>query len=99
MKFFLKFPQFFLEVSFIFLKKYPPEILTNYGQKILRKLEKNDEIPKKVREWLRKFLRNFTLNLGKVRRKICGISKLISRTFGGKNFRIIKSRPSRNHQG
>ncbi len=30
--------------------------------------------------------------------KICGISKLISRMFESKNFRIIKSRPSRNHR-
>ncbi len=30
--------------------------------------------------------------------KICGISKLISRTFENKNFRIIKSRPNRNHR-
>ncbi len=47
---------------------------------------------------MRKFLGNLTLNLGKVCRKICGISKLILRTFESTNFRIIKSRPSRNHQ-
>ncbi len=31
--------------------------------------------------------------------KICGISKLILRTFGNENFRIIKSRPSGNQRG
>ncbi len=44
-------------------------MLTDYRRKILRKLEKNHEIPKKISEGLRTFLRNFTLNLGKVCRK------------------------------
>ncbi len=42
--------------------------------KILRTLEKNNEIKKKIGERLRKFLGNFTLNLGTVN-KICEISK------------------------
>ncbi len=63
----------------------------------MRKLKKNYEIPKKISEWLGKFLENFTLNLKKFSRK-SRISKFISRTFESKNFIITECRLSINHK-
>ncbi len=56
--------------SFLYFFQKYAEILTNYRRKILRKLEKNYEIPKKeISKGLRKLLGNFILNFWKVCRK------------------------------
>ncbi len=53
---------------------------------------------KRISKDLRKFLENFTLNLGGGKSvENLRISKLISRTFEYKNLRIIKSKTS-NHR-
>ncbi len=46
---------------------------------------------KKISEVLKKIFRKFYTKFGESLQKICGISKLILRTFESKNLRITKS--------
>ncbi len=63
----------------------------------MKQEENFKKIPEKLRNFetkiekkLRKFLVNFTLNFGDSLQKTWRISKLISRTFKSKNFKIIE---------
>ncbi len=67
-------------------------------KKILRKIEKDYEIPKKNWWKVERIAEKFYIKFGESLYTFCGISKLISKTFKSKNLRIIKCRPSRNHQ-
>ncbi len=55
-----------------------------------------NNVKKKVR--VEKIFRKFYIKFGDSLWKTCGISKLILRTFESTNFRITKSRPSKNQR-
>ncbi len=75
------------------LSKHPEN-----SRKILRKFDKNYEIPKQSWWKVEKIFRKLYIKFGERLQKTSGISKLILMTFNSKNVRVIKSEPSRNHQ-
>ncbi len=93
------FSQFCPEVSFSFFSSFRNiekfYLIITWKFKEIK--EKNYEILKKKSANGWESFRKFYIIFGESLHKICGISKLISKTFESKNFRIIKSRSSGNH--